>query len=349
MNATTFADRADEPRIALVSFDSLGDSLIYLMMTDNLQRNGFDVTHYSDIAYQMREWLPQLDLRPYPCPTIEGMEAELDDYDLAIVSPPSFFRACMDETTTARLRERWLLICQKSPETWRFDHTERLRRKLAPERFRRLAGLCGGSGSIRFKPFEVESVVEMTLSYMREKLCLETVTKTPAIKPPVGFLHRRCRRRIVVSPDSGGSEKKNWRPGSFLALCGQLKARGFHPVIVVAPKHHAVWAGMKGNEFHTPCFDTIGALCGYLYESGCVVANDSGNGHLASFLGIPVVTIYRKRNPRFHWRPDWGPCIVVCPSFAFPGSRVSLWKYLVSPARVVAAIEQLLTETPNDG
>jgi ADP-heptose:LPS heptosyltransferase len=175
------------------------------------------------------------------------------------------------------------------------------------------------------------------------------VTKTLAIKPPAGFLHRRYHRRIVVSPDSNGSEKKNWRPGSFLALCRQLKARGFHPVIVVAPKHHAVWVAMKGNEFHTPRFDTIGALCGYLYESGCIVANDSGNGHLASFLGVPAVTIYRKRNPRFHWRPDWGPSIVVCPSFTLPGSRASLWKFLISPARIVATIERLMTGIPNDG
>jgi hypothetical protein len=68
MNATAFANRTDEPRIALVSFDSLGDSLIYLMMADNLQRNGFNVTHYGDVAYQMRDWLPQLDIRPYPIP-----------------------------------------------------------------------------------------------------------------------------------------------------------------------------------------------------------------------------------------------------------------------------------------
>jgi hypothetical protein len=139
------------------------------------------------------------------------MEAELDDYDLAIVSPPSFIRARMDEVATARLRKRWLLICQKPPQTWQFDHTERLRRKLAPEKFHRLAGLCDDSGAIRFKPFGIESVVEMTLSYMREKLHLETVTKMLAIKPPAGFLHRRYHRRIVVSPDSNGSEKKTWR------------------------------------------------------------------------------------------------------------------------------------------
>ncbi|MDR2452159.1 MAG: hypothetical protein LBE85_10460 [Candidatus Accumulibacter sp.] len=95
-----------EPRVALVSFDSLGDSLIYLMVADNLRRNGFRVTLYGDVAHRMREWLPRLDIRPYPSPAIEGMETELEDYDLAIVSPPGFLRARMDEAVTARLRER---------------------------------------------------------------------------------------------------------------------------------------------------------------------------------------------------------------------------------------------------
>jgi hypothetical protein len=129
MSVTTITNRFGEPRIAVVSFDSLGDSLIYLMMADNLRRNGFEVTHYGDIAYQMREWFPQLDIRPYPFPTIEKMETELDGYDLAIVSPPSFIRSHMDEASTVRLRKQWLLICQKSPDTWYFDHTERLRHK----------------------------------------------------------------------------------------------------------------------------------------------------------------------------------------------------------------------------
>jgi hypothetical protein len=357
----------DAPRIALVSFDSLGDSLIYLMVADNLRRNGFRVTLYGSVAHQMREWLPQLDIRPYPLsPTIEGMEAELETYDLAIVSPPSFLRARMDEAVTARLREKWLLVCQKAPENWRFGATERLRGKLAPEKIQRLAKLYAANGSIRFKPFRDESVVEMMCAWLREELHLENVTKTPALQSPAELSFRKYPRRIVVSPDSAGPEKKDWRPVSFLALCRRLKARGFCPEIVVAPKHHAKWIEMTGNEFPAPRFDMIGALCAYLYESGCVVANDSGNGHLASFLGIPVVTIYRKPNPRFHWRPDFAPPIsacggkspagrlpstghaVVCPPFAFFGGKTWLWKYLVRPARVVAAVERLLAGTHAD-
>ncbi|MCL2022373.1 MAG: hypothetical protein FWG81_09990 [Betaproteobacteria bacterium] len=326
-------------KIALVSFDSLGDGLVYLMIASNLRRNGFDVTCYGNIAYQMRAWLPDLNIRPYP--PGDRIEAELAEYDLAIVSPPSFIRANMDEAMTARLRERWLLICQKAPQNWYFNHTERIRNSVTQDKFRQLQGLLNGSGSIRFRKFADESAVEMTLQYMREKLHLEHVSKQPPIVAPQGLRHRLNRQRIVVSPDSAGPEKKNWRTASFLDLCHRLKELGYVPAIVVAPENHAAWEKMAAGAFPTPRFDDIGQLAAYLYESSVVVANDSGNGHLASFLGIPVVTIYRKRNPRFHWRPDWGPGIVVCPSFSMSWLSASMWKYFVRPAKVIAAVERL--------
>ncbi len=328
----------DAPRIALVSFDSLGDGLIYLMMANNLQRNGFAVTCYGNIAHQMRAWLPCLKIQPYPA--IERMEGEMDNYDLAIVSPPSFIRQRMDSAMTARLREKWVLVCQTVPETWYADHDERLRQS-APAIYSKLQGLSGACGPIRFRKFTTESVVEMTLAFMQEKMQLHDVSKIPPVVPPPDLLHRRYSQRIIVSPDSAGPEKKDWRPVSFLKLCHRLKTRGYIPEIVVAPRNHAVWERMSGNTFHTPRFDDIGSLCAYLYESGVVIANDSGNGHLASFLGIPVVTIYRKKNPLFHWRPDWAPGIVVCPKLSLPWKNDSLWKYFISTAQIVDAGEQI--------
>jgi hypothetical protein len=339
-----FPKIAAKSTIALVSFDSLGDGLIYLMIANNLQRNGFGVTCYGNIAWQMRAWLPALDIKPYP--PAGQLEAELAAYDLAIVSPPSFIRANMDAATTARLREKWLLICQRPPESWRFDHTGRVRAS-APARFPQLEKLLNSSGPIHFRRFADESVVEITLAYLRERMRLETVSKEPPIVPPAGLVRCRHRQRIIVSPDSAGPEKKDWRPAAFLALCQRLRTFGYAPEIVVAPKNHAAWAKRVNHAFPIPRFDDISALAAHLYESGAVVANDSGNGHLASFLGIPVVTIYRKKNPRFHWRPDWGPVAVVCPSFT-PFPKEQSWKYFVRPSQVIAALERLLARTGHE-
>ena len=67
-----------QPRIALVAFSSLGDGLIYLMMAENLRRNGFAVTYFGNIGYQLRAWLPQFAICPYPA--LDELDAARRDF-----------------------------------------------------------------------------------------------------------------------------------------------------------------------------------------------------------------------------------------------------------------------------
>lgn len=327
-------------RIALVAFNSLGDGLLYLMMVDNLRRNGYSVSYYGDIAHQIRDWLPQLDIQPYP--RHDSFDAALAAYDLVIMSPPSFLRDRMDEPLLDAMRKKWLLICQRAPANWRHDLTATVRAQRPPAILAALRDLLDSGGPIRFRPFADESVVDITLAYLHERMHLKQLTRRVVLTPPAGLAHRRHRRRIVVSPDSAWPEKKDWPARSFLRLCHALRARGYDPKIVVAPANHDHWTTLPGNVFDTPVFPGIDQLAAYLYESAAVIANDSGNGHLASFLGVPVVTLYRKRNPTFHWRPNWGPTRVVCPRLTLPWLGGAIWKPFIRVAAVVAALEQLL-------
>lgn len=326
-------------RIALVAFSSLGDGLLYLMMAENLRRNGYRVSHYGDIAHQIRHWMPQLDIQPYP--PHDGFDAALAAYDLVIMSPPQFLRDRMDERTLDAMRRKWLLVCQRAPAGWRHDLTAALRAQRPPEIFAELRDLLDCGGPIRFRKFADASVVDITLAYLRERMHLKQLTRQVALTPPAGLAHRRHRRRVVVSPDSAWPEKKDWPARSFLRLCHALRARGYEPKIVVAPANHGRWTKLPGNVFDTPVFPGIDQLAAYIYESGALIANDSGNGHLASFLGVPVVTIYRKRNPAFHWRPDWGPGAVVCPRLTLPWLDGPIWKPFVGVSAVLAALEKV--------
>lgn len=325
-----------QPRIALVAFSSLGDGLIYLMMAENLRRNGFAVTYFGNIGYQLRAWLPQFAIRPYPA--LDEMDAALADFDLVIMSPPQFLRDRMDAATTDAMRRKWLLICQKTPDDWRFDLTETKRATLPPAIYARLQPLLDAGGAMRRRAYTTESVVDITLEYLRDAMGLQDLTRDVPLTPPPQLQFRRHPERIVVSPDSAWPEKKDWPPRAFLKLCRRLRAEGADPKIVVAPANNALWRAMPGNDFDTPLFPDIGELAAYLYESGALVGNDSGNGHLASFLGIPTVTIYRKKNPHFHWRPDWKPARVVCPRLVLPGLRGPLWKPFVTVGDVLNAL-----------
>lgn len=325
-----------QPRIALVAFSSLGDGLIYLMMAENLRINGYAVTYFGNIGHQLRQWLPQFEIRPYP--SLDEMDASLSEFDLVVMSPPQFLRNRMDPATTDSMRRKWILICQKPPAEWRFDLRKEKSSTLPPPVYTALERLLDCGGPIRRRKYTTESVVDITIEYMRDVMGLTNLVRDVPITPPGNLKFRRHPKRIIISPDSAWPEKKDWSPQAFLKLCHKLRSQGADPKIVVAPSNHERWKTISGNCFDTPLFPAIEDLAPYIFESGAVIANDSGNGHLASFLGIPVVTIYRKKNPKFHWRPDWKPAKVVCPKLVLPGFRKSIWRPFVSVSDVLNAL-----------
>jgi heptosyltransferase-3 len=110
---------------------------------------------------------------------------------------------------------------------------------------------------------------------------------------------------------------------------------------VLSPKERAEWAPRFEAEFAVPQFANAQELAAYLYESGYVIGNDSGVGHLASALGVPVLTIYRKRRDGFCWRPGWGDNEVVRPWLSL-GMVRNAWTYFLGVRRVARAFDRLL-------
>lgn len=329
-------------QIAIVSFDSLGDSLIYTMMADNLRRNGYSLTLYGNVPYQLKNWLPELAIKPYP--EWENFYSTFDDYHFVLMSPVRAIRNATVDIKLEALSQRYHLICQKALAEWSSDHKTRLKQNLSPSIFQQIEPLIDAHGSIQYRKFNKESVVEITLDFMREKMGLKTLSSKVKISPPKGLVYRKNKRRIIISPDSAWPEKKDWSSERFLDLCKLLKKSGYEPVIVIAPNNYALWKSKSTNQFSTLTFDLIDKLAEYLYESAAVIANDSGNGHLASFLGIPVITIYRKRNAYFHWRPDWSENKVICPTMVIPAASGSIWRPFIGVKRIKRALEALLRQ-----
>ncbi|GAB4289461.1 MAG: hypothetical protein Kow0083_02180 [Methylophaga sp.] len=311
--------------VVLVSFDLLGDGILYLMMADNLRRNGFSMTLVGNIAHGLRDWVPQLRTLPYP--DADDFEQSLEQYDLALVCPPSFIRDGMSEETLEILKQTAVLLCQKAPANWETEHESRLRKRYAPEIFEQFRQLSRISPTIRYKKFSDESVVEVMLAYMREKMGLYQVSAHVSINPPEELAYRRYLKRILVSPDSAWLEKKDWSAQGFMRVCDMLEHKGFQPV---APHNHHQWLQRSCGRLEVPKFDSIAELAGYIYELGALIANDSGSAHLASFLNIPVVAIYRKSNPNY-----WRPGRVFCPKMVLPGSNGRrIWRPYIRPATV---------------
>lgn len=333
-----------EINIAVVSFNSLGDSLLYVLLAYNLRKNGYAVTYYGHVGYALRAWLPELNILPYP--SLDDMDDVLSEYHLVLMSPMRYMRDRfeVDADYLAHIKSLYLLICIDVPKSWQFDHHSRLQKALPTAIYQTVKPLIDATGSIRFKKFKNESMVDIFCAYMHEKMQLGTVYQTVNLSPLGHLDFRKHKTRIVVSPDSAGPLDKNWGEMQFLSLCRTLKMQGFNPVIVVAPAHHATWQALAKEAFEVPMFESLASLAEYIYESGLLIANDSGNGHLASFLGLPTVTIYKKANSLFTWRPAWAGStnIVVYPKLVFKILRYRVWRPFVTVNMVMKAVHILL-------
>ncbi|OYY50525.1 MAG: hypothetical protein B7Y48_01900 [Methylophilales bacterium 28-44-11] len=331
-------------KMAVVSFDSLGDSLLYLLLAENLKNNGYDTTYFGNVGHQLRAWLPKLKIAPHP--PLDEMQQVLSDFQLVIMSPTKAMRERFLSAPgyLEEMRCQYLLICQHAPDNWHYDRNTRLRNLLTPEIFNSIKFITNAGNSIRYKSFKRESAVDILCSYMRERMNLSTIDRNVHIQPLANLEFRKNKRRVIVSPDSAGPDEKNWGENQFLTLCKKLRHYGFDPVIVVAPQNYEYWKNRSKNQYSIPVFDDLSSLASFIYESSILIANDSGNGHLASFLGIPTITIYKKANPYFHWRPDWTKHtnVVLFPKFIVKLPWFRLWKPFLTVRTVLSAAINLV-------
>jgi hypothetical protein len=114
---------------------------------------------------------------------------------------------------------------------------------------------------------------------MQKDMGLECVTPDVDCMRPSGLVHRRHRDRVVLCPALVDSRSEGLVARcAIVHLAARLKARGLDPKIVASPENIAKWQELSADVCESPALQGIDALASYLYESGAVVASDSGSG-----------------------------------------------------------------------
>jgi heptosyltransferase-3 len=142
-------------------------------------------------------------------------------------------------------------------------------------------------------------------------------SKENGLRPPEGLIHQKHSKRIAIHPDGSSSEKK-WSLSKFQKLSTRLTKEGYDPIFLTLE--------------NKPLCRTLETLASFLYESGGFIGNDSGPGHLASYLQIPSLIIGESAKHFRLWRPGWLPAKIATPSrwvsyFKFTRKR---WKSFLS-------------------
>ncbi len=303
-------------RNAVFSCKGLGDGLISLILSHNLSLNGSSVETFHPFLYGMQNWFPCLPLLPLPDES--KLEKVLGSFD------------------------RIFIFYEKTPL---MQQVLKISQKKFPEKATILNPIATPNKDYPYWEqgrFDGRKTFCENLHCFSSKvLNLSLTTRSNGIVIPQPYRHKRSPNRVVLHATSS-RPGKNWTMEKYLKLSDWLSQLGYDPVFVMS-KEEIIEYPIVENVF---VFDTLDALAGYIVESGWMIGNDSGLGHLASCLGLPTVTICRSNMSAAFWRPGWSPGKVVTPPNWIPNIKMlrlrdELWQNWISVKKVLEKFVEL--------
>ncbi|MBI3508911.1 MAG: hypothetical protein HY069_04690 [Chlamydiia bacterium] len=307
------------PRAAVFCHNGLGDGVITLVLSQNLHLNGWKVHTYQNTIGSMQNWFPHLPVTSYP--KIEDLPNILSSYD-------------------------WFFVAHNDTDPFVLKLIAEGKRRF-PDRLKVI--YLYPSPNIVNEPYYSDCQIDPTLPipenlqrFCQNILHLSKVTSTNGFIPPEGLVYRKHKQRVVIHPTSA-REGRNWPKLKFLKLAAFLKGQGYESIFVPGAQHLSEWQ----IEYPTRVFENLDELARFIYESGFLIGNDSGLAHLASALGIPTLSISRRKAWARFWRPGFATGVVVTPSSWIPNIRGfrlrdRQWKKFVTVGMVQRGFERLL-------
>lgn len=190
-----------------------------------------------------------------------------------------------------------------------------------------------------------KTVLEHFINICAADFAIQSVTKNNGITAPLHLQFRKYHKRVIIHPMSA-CDKKNWYPKKFMSLAKCLQKKNYQPIFIVSPTERKIWKNIVNGQFPLPIFENMSEVAGFIYESGSMIGNDSGIGHLAANLGLPTVSLFSRQSVANLWRPNWNNGKVVVPSFQLPGARLrtQYWKKFLTVNKVLKTFTTLQKE-----
>lgn len=135
---------------------------------------------------------------------------------------------------------------------------------------------------------------------------------------------------VLIHPGSGGAAKC-WPLSNFKELAERLLAAKTPVAWLIGPVEFERWSAAVFESLR--CIAPLlrlgdpGELLEVLASSSCLVANDSGPGHLASLLGTPTISIFGPTDATV-WKPAGQSAVV------FQGDTRDAEQWTIDPGKV---------------
>lgn len=310
-------------KVAVVPSSGIGDGLIMMVSSHRLYCQDYVVTTFSKPLLELKAWFANHHFAERP--PLEKIEEIMSSFDLIILQNDN---SPFAKTLSALYNEgkiKALSIFYPSYEEHKHPPLTPLDRVF----------------------HEKQTMVDNTSKAISCVLGLNHTSKNNGLTVPPSLVHRKYKNRVLLHPSSLNPQKK-WPQDKFLRLAHLLEDEGFSPVFCLPPSERETWDHKIKGRFPLPLFPTLSDFASYAFESGYLIGNDSGLGHLCSNLQIPTLILSSDKNIRL-WRPGWYKGDILTPPRWIPnlkGSRLreSKWHLFISPYQVLRKFKSLLSK-----
>ncbi|NGX35134.1 MAG: hypothetical protein K1060chlam1_01504, partial [Candidatus Anoxychlamydiales bacterium] len=288
----------------------LGDGLIFLVLSNNLSKNGYKVDTFHPFLSELNGWFKYTKIKTYP--DVDTNFEFLNDYDLLVINSD------------------YEDLNKKLVNHAKSNHADKTY-ELHPSACK---GKNLAKGDLKFNP-EI-TVKENLAIFCENDLNFTNVFSSNDITIPSHLKYRKHKKRVVLHPTSNNIDR-NWPKKKFLKLVRKLKKDGYEPSFILAP-HEKNYFG-NSIDIDIPKFNNLEEIASFIHESSFFIGNDSGIAHLASALKIPTLTIFSTRRKQKFWRPSFhiDETVVSWPLLNIKGLRLreKYWKNTISVKRVI--------------
>ncbi len=319
-------------RIAFVPANGLGDGMLQLTFARIFQNNGYAVTCFHPLLAHLSDIFEDIQLKPVP--ESSDILAAFKDFDLVMYDVGSKM-----EAMEMRFPDHWVPYTMARRRTMPTLPETRLE-KLPP-----LVQQLWYSERNVYDRTRKDSVIRDIEWFCTNQLGLYLGEHT--LHGERDFFTRHPldpdSRRILIHAFSSHPDK-NWDIQRYFDLAKKLQNNGWQPVFSAAPNEEAeLITAMEqyGQAFDYVVLKDLLELCRFYRGARGLIGNDSGCGHLASFLGLPTVTILNGIRPRYRWRPIWSRNRLVWGWLPRKLVKDS-WSEYLSVARVYRAFEKTI-------
>jgi len=303
--------------IGIISSTGLGDTFLQMVIANNLARNGYQVSFFSDIAHGMSDYISGYS--PQPFPNIATAVDTFESLHIVLYDCASQYLVHASAAVKEWLKCNGVGYQMSSGRPDHFIEENQVAARLPSNMGNVAKHLLNFNTTIRSTGIGITRppLAQQAAIFLEKRIKLQNVTADCGLA-----LNRKNvdAQKVLIHPSSS-KLKKNWNPEKYIALADRLSAIGYQPVITVAPNERDYWKSRVNKKVTVPVFNSITELALFYQDANWFVGNDSGNAHLASAIGVPTFQIFGRWRNSPSWRAGWSEHKVMTAAFPYSLSK----------------------------